>query len=60
MEQDMKNRSDVGAVARGELRTIKEMASTSSSSYTGMNQFHMEDVVAMVDELLDKDRTKEK
>ena len=55
MEQDMKNRSDVGAVARGELRTIKEMASNASSSYTGMNQFHMEDVVAMVDELLDKD-----
>ena len=55
MEQDMKNRSDIGAVSRGELKAIQEMAGSASSRYTGINQFHLDDVVAMIEELLDED-----
>ena len=54
LDEDMKKRTDVGAAARAELRMIRKAASGAASVYkAGIVRYHLEDVVALIDEMLD-------
>ncbi|MEP1086809.1 MAG: zinc-dependent metalloprotease, partial [Algoriphagus sp.] len=54
MTQDEKNRSDVSASVRAELKTIQTSARSASSRYSaGIVQNHLRDIDAYVDSLLD-------
>jgi hypothetical protein len=56
LEEDMKKRTDVGAAARAELRMVRKAANDASSSYkAGIVRYHLEDVVALIDEMLDNE-----
>jgi len=49
-------RTDVGAAARAELRMVREAASGASPKYkAGIMRYHLQDVVALIDEMLDND-----
>ncbi len=57
MQDDSKSRSDVHAAARAELRTIQAMAKRSSSNYRpGIVKYHLDDIVALVDEMMEGDQ----
>lgn len=47
------SQSDIRSVARAELKRIKSMAASAKSSDT-MSQYHLEDLVARIDEILEK------
>jgi hypothetical protein len=47
------SQSDIRAVARAELKRIKAMAASAKSSDT-MSQYHLEDLVARIDEIFEK------
>lgn len=54
LNQDKKNRSDISAAARAELKAIQMSARTASSKYSaGIIQNHLRDIDALVDTLLD-------
>ncbi len=56
MTQDEKNRSDVSAAVRAELKAIQSSARTASSRYSaGIVQNHLRDIDALVDSLLDSE-----
>jgi len=48
------SQSDIRAMARGELRTLKSMAQSATASDT-MTRYHYQDLVARIDEILDMD-----
>ncbi len=54
MEQDEKNRTDISAAARAELKAIQTSARSASSRYSGgIVQNHLRDIDALIDSLLD-------
>lgn len=56
MEEDAKKRTDVSAAARIELGAIRFMAKKATSNYRpGIERYHLIDIVALVDELLDSE-----
>ncbi|WP_273443988.1 zinc-dependent metalloprotease [Neolewinella agarilytica] len=56
MEEDAKKRTDVSAAARAELEKIRQMAKVASPAYKrGIVRYHLRDIVALVDELLDRE-----
>lgn len=53
MEEDKKQRSDVSAIARAELRTIQMLAKRAAPKYAqGIVSYHLEDIDAMIEEML--------
>lgn len=55
MKEDAAKRTDVSAAARAELKMIAAMAKTAAPKYKGIARYHLEDVVALVEEMLDED-----
>lgn len=56
LDEDIAKRTDVGAAARAELRMVREAASNAVSKYEpGIISYHLEDVVALINEMLDQD-----
>jgi len=56
MNDESMLRSDIQAAARAELKAIQSLAKTRASSYgAGMNRYHLEDIVALVDEIITND-----
>ena len=54
LKEDVMKRTDVGAAARAELRMVRKAANDAASRYQpGIVRYHLEDVVALVDEMLD-------
>ncbi|MEN2282446.1 zinc-dependent metalloprotease [Algoriphagus sp. SE2] len=54
MTQDERNRSDVSAAVRAELKSIQSTARSASSRYsTGIVQNHLRDIDALVDSMLE-------
>ncbi|MEM1407132.1 MAG: zinc-dependent metalloprotease [Bacteroidota bacterium] len=50
-------RSDINAASRAELRAIQTSAARSAGNYqVGMIRYHLEDIIAMVDEIFDADK----
>ena len=49
-------RSDISALARAELRTVRETARTSAVAATGINRTHWQDMGERVDEILEKQK----
>ncbi len=51
---DEKSGTDVQAIARAELMKIQALAKSKANSYSdGLERYHLQDIVALVDELLD-------
>lgn len=51
---DEESRTDVQAAARAELMKIQALAKSKANSYSdGLERYHLQDIVAFVDELLD-------
>ncbi|MFT5667975.1 MAG: hypothetical protein ACI9DK_002175 [Vicingaceae bacterium] len=52
MNDESKLRSDIHSVARAELNAIQSLAKSRANSYgAGMDRYHLQDVVALVDEI---------
>ncbi|MFB1023357.1 MAG: zinc-dependent metalloprotease, partial [Vicingaceae bacterium] len=52
MKDESKLRSDIHSVARAELNAIQSLAKSRANSYgAGMDRYHLQDVVALVDEI---------
>ncbi|MFT4756826.1 MAG: hypothetical protein ACI91R_001476 [Vicingaceae bacterium] len=52
MKDESKLRSDIQSVARAELNAIQSLAKSRANSYgAGMDRYHLQDVVALVDEI---------
>ena len=52
MNDESKLRSDIQSVARAELNAIQSLAKSRANSYgAGMDRYHLQDVVALVDEI---------
>ncbi len=49
-------RSDISALARAELRAVRETARTSATTATGINRAHWQDMAERVDEILEKQK----
>jgi len=52
MKDDADKRTDVNAAARAELKLIAEMAKSAAPKYTGIVRYHLEDVSALVTEIV--------
>ena len=56
MKQDEKNRTDISAAARAELKTIQGMAKSASSRYpSGIVQYHLKDIDALIESKLSEE-----
>lgn len=56
LEQDADKRSDISAIVRSELKTIQSLTRVSASKYrSGIVRYHLQDIDALVDQVLDKD-----
>ena len=56
MNEETTLRTDIQAAARAELNAIQRLAKSKRNSYrAGMDRYHLEDVVALIDELMEKD-----
>jgi hypothetical protein len=56
LEEDVAKRTDVGAAARAELRMVRKAVSDASEKYKpGIIRYHLEDVEALIDGMLDND-----
>ncbi|MBB6324615.1 hypothetical protein FHS59_000230 [Algoriphagus iocasae] len=56
MKQDEKNRTDISAAARAELKTIQGMAKSASSRYpSGIFQYHLKDIDALIESKLSEE-----
>ena len=52
-------RTDVGAAARAELRTVRKLANVNAGRYAdGIERYHLRDLVALIDDMLDGDNGK--
>lgn len=52
LNEEKASRSDVQAAARAELVTIQKMARSKANSFpAGLNRYHLQDVVALIDEI---------
>ena len=56
LKQDADRPSDISAATRAELKTIQSLARTSASKYrVGIVRYHLQDIDALVDDILKKD-----
>ncbi len=56
LKEETMKRTDVGAAARAELRMVHKAANDAATKYkAGIVRYHLEDVVALIDEMLDRD-----
>ena len=56
MQDENESRSDIQAAARAELKTIQSRAQRSAANYrAGIVRYHLEDVAALIEEMLDRD-----
>ncbi|GLR15840.1 zinc-dependent metalloprotease [Portibacter lacus] len=56
LEADMKDRTDISAVTRAELVAILNLAQSNASRYSaGIERYHLEDISALVSEILEKE-----
>lgn len=56
LKQDTKKRSDISAASRAELKIIQSRARAAATRYrAGIIRYHLQDVDALVDEILKKD-----
>lgn len=59
LEQDSENPTDIGALARAELRTIKSTAERAANRYPrGVMRYHLSDIADTIDGAMDKTRAR--